>query len=232
MKDQEIEKIATEGESIAWVSGAQVLTTKASLSFPAKVWWAIVCAQLRPTINCNTLSASLALLVVCLMVEYPVNMGRIIAIEMWDRPLNEREDQTQSIVNQIVLKLSQVVQRIVLATEKRLKYEMWTELPVLKNKMDRLEVHMNNQIQAEGSALDEIWGDVPKEKSRERKQKDVVSDEEQQTDFSKEERTHLKKARKESKRLARETSSLEQQRREAVLVSAFVSTIPDPVDNS
>jgi len=66
------------------------LITKASLSFSAKVWWAVLRAQFRPTGNDNTLSPSLASLVACLMAGYLVNMGMIIATEMKDRALNER----------------------------------------------------------------------------------------------------------------------------------------------
>uniref|UniRef100_M1DQL5 Putative plant transposon protein domain-containing protein n=1 Tax=Solanum tuberosum TaxID=4113 RepID=M1DQL5_SOLTU len=83
-------QIAIDGENAGWVTTTSTLITKASLSFPAKVWWAVVQAQLRPTANDNTLSPSLASLVACLMVGYPVNARRIIAIEMRDRALNER----------------------------------------------------------------------------------------------------------------------------------------------
>ncbi|KAK4709856.1 hypothetical protein R3W88_004369 [Solanum pinnatisectum] len=34
--------IASEGENALWVAGAHMLITKTSLSFSAKVWWAIV----------------------------------------------------------------------------------------------------------------------------------------------------------------------------------------------
>ncbi|KAH0769048.1 hypothetical protein KY290_013029 [Solanum tuberosum] len=34
--------IASEGENATWVAGTQVQITKASLSFQAKVWWAVV----------------------------------------------------------------------------------------------------------------------------------------------------------------------------------------------
>ncbi|KAH0682804.1 hypothetical protein KY285_020320 [Solanum tuberosum] len=67
------------------------LITKASLSFLAKIWCAVFRAQLRPTTNDNTLSPSLAFLVARLMVGYPVNVGQIIAIEMRDKALNERD---------------------------------------------------------------------------------------------------------------------------------------------
>ncbi|KAH0644570.1 hypothetical protein KY284_032454 [Solanum tuberosum] len=59
--------------------------------------------------------------------------------------------QTQSIVDQIVLKLPQLVQREVLAIEKRLKDEMRQKLVVLENRMDGLEVHVNNQLHAADS---------------------------------------------------------------------------------
>uniref|UniRef100_M1DFB9 Integrase core domain containing protein n=1 Tax=Solanum tuberosum TaxID=4113 RepID=M1DFB9_SOLTU len=65
-------KIALEGENGSWVIGLLIHITKASFSFPAKVWWVVVYAQLRPTGNDNTLSPSLASLVACLMAGYPV----------------------------------------------------------------------------------------------------------------------------------------------------------------
>uniref|UniRef100_M1DKB4 Putative plant transposon protein domain-containing protein n=1 Tax=Solanum tuberosum TaxID=4113 RepID=M1DKB4_SOLTU len=83
-------QIAIDGENAVWVTTTPTLITKASFSFPAKVWWAIVWAQLRSTANDNTLSLSHASLVACLMVGYPVNLGRIIVTEMRDRALNER----------------------------------------------------------------------------------------------------------------------------------------------
>ncbi|KAK4707234.1 hypothetical protein R3W88_033206 [Solanum pinnatisectum] len=83
-------QIIIDGENLVWVTTMPTLIPKASLSFPAKVWWAVVRAQLRPTGNDNTLSPSLALLVACLMAGYPVNVVRIIATEMRERALNER----------------------------------------------------------------------------------------------------------------------------------------------
>ncbi|KAH0698466.1 hypothetical protein KY284_012681 [Solanum tuberosum] len=83
-------QIAIDGENAVWVTTMLTLIPKSSLSFPAKVWWAIVRAQLRPTRNGNTLSPSLASLVACLMAGYPVNVGRIIATKMINRALNEK----------------------------------------------------------------------------------------------------------------------------------------------
>ncbi|KAH0681201.1 hypothetical protein KY284_022286 [Solanum tuberosum] len=157
-----------------------------------KVWWAVVCAQLRPT--------------ACLTASYPVNMGRIIATEMRDRALNERthpaskikdvanylfgkksgavgslivvphapidiphEDrgpdqgessqpsteapppptsasqapdqcQTRTLVDQIVHRTSQLIDRDVLTVEKKIKDEMRKELAILKYRMDGLEI--------------------------------------------------------------------------------------------
>uniref|UniRef100_M1DR88 Putative plant transposon protein domain-containing protein n=1 Tax=Solanum tuberosum TaxID=4113 RepID=M1DR88_SOLTU len=83
-------QIAIDGENAVWVRTTPTLITKASLSFPAKVWWTVDRVKLRSTTNENTLSPSLASLVACLMAGYPVNMGRIIATELRDRALNER----------------------------------------------------------------------------------------------------------------------------------------------
>ncbi|KAK4737284.1 hypothetical protein R3W88_000981 [Solanum pinnatisectum] len=83
-------QITIDRENAVWVTKTPTLITKALLSFPAKVWWAIVRAQLRPTANDNTLSPSLASLVAYLMVGYPVNAGRLIATEMRDSVLNEK----------------------------------------------------------------------------------------------------------------------------------------------
>ncbi|KAH0709273.1 hypothetical protein KY284_010700 [Solanum tuberosum] len=83
-------QIAIDGENVVWITTTPTLITKASLSFPAKVWWAVVRVQLRPTANDNTLSPSLDSLVACIMVGYPMNVGWIIATELRDRALNER----------------------------------------------------------------------------------------------------------------------------------------------
>ncbi|KAH0748165.1 hypothetical protein KY290_027397 [Solanum tuberosum] len=50
--------ITTDGQAASWVANPKFHITKASLSFPAKVRWVIVRAQLRPTGNDNTLSLS------------------------------------------------------------------------------------------------------------------------------------------------------------------------------
>ncbi|KAH0781680.1 hypothetical protein KY290_001278 [Solanum tuberosum] len=55
----------------------------------------------------------------------------------------------QSRVNlQIVLRLPQSVEHDVLAADKKVKDEMRKDLAVLKNKMDGLEVHVQDQLQA------------------------------------------------------------------------------------
>ncbi|KAH0725168.1 hypothetical protein KY284_001033 [Solanum tuberosum] len=159
--------------------------TKVSLSFPAKVWWVIVRAQLRPTGNDNTLMSPLASLVACLMDGYPVNLvdswieaNRITAaskikdvanhlfgakfvvvvklalvplvpfnIPHANRGPEQDQRQNRALVDQIVAKLPQVVQWDVINVEKRIKAEMQTELVVLKDRMDGLEVHVQNQLQ-------------------------------------------------------------------------------------
>ncbi|KAH0706110.1 hypothetical protein KY285_010637 [Solanum tuberosum] len=70
-------QIAIDGENVVWVTTTPTLITKASLSFPAKVWWVVVRVQLRPTANDNALSPSLDSLVACIMVGYPMNVGLI-----------------------------------------------------------------------------------------------------------------------------------------------------------
>ncbi|KAK4731432.1 hypothetical protein R3W88_024420 [Solanum pinnatisectum] len=82
--------IESGSEAAAWVDNPQMHITKASLTFPAKVWWAVVRAQLRSTGNENTISPLLSSLVACIMVGYPLNVGRIIITEMRDCALNER----------------------------------------------------------------------------------------------------------------------------------------------
>uniref|UniRef100_M1DDW5 Putative plant transposon protein domain-containing protein n=1 Tax=Solanum tuberosum TaxID=4113 RepID=M1DDW5_SOLTU len=83
-------QISIDGENVVWVTTMPTLIPKALLSFPAKVWWVVVHAQLRPIGTDNTLSPSLASLVTCLMAGYPVNVGRIITTEMRNRALNEK----------------------------------------------------------------------------------------------------------------------------------------------
>uniref|UniRef100_M1DN98 Putative plant transposon protein domain-containing protein n=1 Tax=Solanum tuberosum TaxID=4113 RepID=M1DN98_SOLTU len=85
-------KITIDGENAVWVTTTPTLITKALLFFPTKVLWVVVHAQLRPTVNDNTLSSSLAFLIACLLVGYPINLGRIRAIELRDRALNERAE--------------------------------------------------------------------------------------------------------------------------------------------
>uniref|UniRef100_M1D997 Putative plant transposon protein domain-containing protein n=1 Tax=Solanum tuberosum TaxID=4113 RepID=M1D997_SOLTU len=86
-------QIAVEGEAATWVANSHVHITKASLTIPAKVRWAVVHAQLQPTGNDNTLSPSLASLLACIMDRYPLTVGIRIAMEMRDRALNERASQ-------------------------------------------------------------------------------------------------------------------------------------------
>lgn len=82
--------IAIAGEHAGCLTTIPITITKATFTFPSKVWWVVIRAQLRPTTNDNTLYPSLASLVACLLRSYLVNTGRIIATEMLDRSLNER----------------------------------------------------------------------------------------------------------------------------------------------
>uniref|UniRef100_M1DTX8 Putative plant transposon protein domain-containing protein n=1 Tax=Solanum tuberosum TaxID=4113 RepID=M1DTX8_SOLTU len=59
--------------------------------------------------------------------------------------------QTRSIVDQILLRLPQIVKCDVLVAEKLVKDEMQKEFTFLKDMMDELEVHVQNQLQAAGS---------------------------------------------------------------------------------
>uniref|UniRef100_M1DZX6 Putative plant transposon protein domain-containing protein n=1 Tax=Solanum tuberosum TaxID=4113 RepID=M1DZX6_SOLTU len=295
-------QIASEGENAAWVTETPVHITKASLSFPAKVWRAIVRAQLRHTDNDDTLSPSLASLVTCLMASYPVKVGKIIATEMWDRALNERagllfpcligklsrqadilpnrlvdkwgkafrltkvskikdianhlfgvksgamgslvvvphvtidiphadkgpkqgessqpsieaplppasasqapgnfvtiptlfleklvadQRQTKTVVDQIIRRMPQLIERNMLVVEKKIKDKMQKELVVLKDRMDVLEVHVQEQLQVASDplitqSLDDFYGELPKRKSGKRKKKAGESDDELSADL-------------------------------------------------
>lgn len=55
--------IASDGEYASSLTTTPTTTAKATLTFPAKVWWVVVRAHLRPMANDNTLSLSLALLI-------------------------------------------------------------------------------------------------------------------------------------------------------------------------
>uniref|UniRef100_M1DIA0 Uncharacterized protein n=1 Tax=Solanum tuberosum TaxID=4113 RepID=M1DIA0_SOLTU len=69
-------------------------------------------------------------------------------------------------------------------------------------------------------SLDDLWGDLPKSMSGKRKHTVGESDEELPSDLSREERNHQKKARRSSRREAREKEALEQQQHDAALAGA------------
>uniref|UniRef100_M1DGD8 Integrase core domain containing protein n=1 Tax=Solanum tuberosum TaxID=4113 RepID=M1DGD8_SOLTU len=104
-------QISSEGENASWVTRLSIHITKASLSFSVKVWWAIVCAQLKPT----------------------------------------DQRQTRTLVDQIVCRMPQLIEQDVLTAEKKIKDEMRKELLVLKDRMDGLEVLVQERLQAAGS---------------------------------------------------------------------------------
>uniref|UniRef100_M1DGK6 Integrase core domain containing protein n=1 Tax=Solanum tuberosum TaxID=4113 RepID=M1DGK6_SOLTU len=60
--------------------------------------------------------------------------------------------QTRTLVDQIVLRMPQLIETKVLAAKKKIKDEMRTELSVLKNRMDGLENLIQDRFQATGSA--------------------------------------------------------------------------------
>ncbi|KAH0750769.1 hypothetical protein KY290_030001 [Solanum tuberosum] len=196
-------QIAMDGENAVWVTTTPTLITKASLSFPAKVWWAVARAQLRPTANDNTFSPSLASLVACLMdvanhlfgaksaavgtlvvvphvpldtsqvdrdpeqgessqpsTEAPPppasasqTPGTFVTISMlFLEKLVADQRQTRTLVDQIVLRMPQLIETKVLAAKKEIKYEMRTKLSVLKDRMDGLENLVQDRFHATGSA--------------------------------------------------------------------------------
>lgn len=84
------QQIAIEGAEAAWVTDAWVPITKATLTFAAKFWWAVVCARFRPTGNDNIPLPTQENLVACIMARYGMNEGRLIATEMRDRALSDK----------------------------------------------------------------------------------------------------------------------------------------------
>uniref|UniRef100_M1DMN1 Integrase core domain containing protein n=1 Tax=Solanum tuberosum TaxID=4113 RepID=M1DMN1_SOLTU len=60
--------------------------------------------------------------------------------------------QTRTLVDQIVLRMPQLIETKVLAAKKEIKYEMRTELSVLKDRMDGLENLVQDRFHATGSA--------------------------------------------------------------------------------
>uniref|UniRef100_M1DT32 Integrase core domain containing protein n=1 Tax=Solanum tuberosum TaxID=4113 RepID=M1DT32_SOLTU len=137
-----------------------------------------------------------------------------------------------------------------LAVEKRIIDEMWKELAILKDMMDGLEVHVQDQMQVVGSvSTDEVKthyaemqaqvaklaekpGELTKSKSDLRKHKAGESDVELHADLSKEEIRQHKKTRKASRKKAREKDALVQQQRDTVLAGAFGSGVLVPVSGS
>uniref|UniRef100_M1DF18 Uncharacterized protein n=1 Tax=Solanum tuberosum TaxID=4113 RepID=M1DF18_SOLTU len=177
-------KIALEGENAAWVTGS----------------------QLRPTGNDNTLSPSLASLVACLMDGYPVNVGRIIATEMRDRPLKVLKSSRRSW------------------PRCELKLPVHVPTPVMP------ECLMNFFSEPTTTqSIDNFWGDLPKRKSGKRKHKSDDFDEEKPSYLSKEENKRNKKAHKKLRKKAREDKTLEEHRSDALLAGASGSAIPPPV---
>lgn len=79
-----------DGENAVWITTMLTIITKSMLTFTSKVWWCIIWEQLRPVTYNNTLSPSLASLVSCLLIGYPVYTYRITATNMIDRVLNKR----------------------------------------------------------------------------------------------------------------------------------------------
>uniref|UniRef100_M1DFH2 Integrase core domain containing protein n=1 Tax=Solanum tuberosum TaxID=4113 RepID=M1DFH2_SOLTU len=63
--------------------------------------------------------------------------------------------QTRTLVDQIVNRMPQLIERDVLAAEKRIKDKMLKELVVLTNRMDVLETHVQTQLQATRSSNNE-----------------------------------------------------------------------------
>uniref|UniRef100_M1DZX7 Uncharacterized protein n=1 Tax=Solanum tuberosum TaxID=4113 RepID=M1DZX7_SOLTU len=77
-------------------------------------------------------------------------------------------------------------------------------------------------------SLDDIWGKLPKNKYGKRKKKVGESDDELPVDLSREVRRQEMKARKASRKDAREKEALEKQQRDAVLAGASGSGAPVP----
>uniref|UniRef100_M1DF10 Integrase core domain containing protein n=1 Tax=Solanum tuberosum TaxID=4113 RepID=M1DF10_SOLTU len=77
-------------------------------------------------------------------------------------------------------------------------------------------------------SIEDLLGELPTSKSGKRKHKNGELDEETPTDPAKEERRQEKRARRTSKREAREKEALEQQERDAALVGASGSGSPAP----
>uniref|UniRef100_M1D9H8 Putative plant transposon protein domain-containing protein n=1 Tax=Solanum tuberosum TaxID=4113 RepID=M1D9H8_SOLTU len=233
-----VRKIAIDWENAVWVTTTPTLIMKASLSFPAKVWWAVVRAQLRSTANDNTLSPSLASFVACLMVGYPINVGLIIAIEMRDRALNERAGLSFPCL------IGKLCRQANIPPNSAKSATMGTLVVVLHVQIDIPHADRGPEqwessqpsteappppvqprwLQAPSTqSLDDFWGELPKSKSGKRKHKAGESDEELPTDLSREEIRTQNKAHRASRRKARENEELEQQQRDAVLLELLVA---------
>ncbi|KAH0720055.1 hypothetical protein KY284_005085 [Solanum tuberosum] len=292
-------KIAIDRENVVWVTTMPTLITKASLSFPSKVWWAVVRAQLRPTGNDNTLYLSLVSLVACLMAGYPVSKIKDVVNHLFGA--KSAAVGTLAVVHHVPLEIPQtdkctkqgessqlstdvppppvsaprlqLIETKVLAAKKEIQDKMRKELVVLKDRMDGLENIVQDRCQAACSvefeefksqlaemrtqiaklaekpvqvptpimleslmqmltqapstqSIDDLWGEIPTSKFDKRKHKTRELDEETPIDPVREAKRQEKRARRTSKREAREKETLEQQQRDASLVGASSNGAP------
>uniref|UniRef100_M1DLY3 Putative plant transposon protein domain-containing protein n=1 Tax=Solanum tuberosum TaxID=4113 RepID=M1DLY3_SOLTU len=167
-------QIAIDGENVVWVITTPTLITKASLSFPTKVW--NVANHLF-----GAKSAAVNTLVVVPHVPFDIphtdrgpeheessqpsteapappasasqTPGTFVTIPMlFLEKLVADQCQTKTLVDQIVLRMPQLIETKVLAAKKEIKDGMRTELSVLRVKMDGLENLVQDRFQAASSA--------------------------------------------------------------------------------
>uniref|UniRef100_M1DH93 Integrase core domain containing protein n=1 Tax=Solanum tuberosum TaxID=4113 RepID=M1DH93_SOLTU len=224
------------------------------MSLSVKDWWVVVSAQLRPITNDNTLSPSLASLVSSLLAGYPVNVGHIIATEIWDKALNERSRWTEAHRISVASKFKDFENHLFGAKSASvgppaLVPHISVEIPQVEGSSEQGATSQPDAVTIPPlvvpeslislfseppttQLLDDFWGELSKDKSSKRKQKARESNEEKPTNLSKDERRQHKKSRKESQKLAREAEALAQQRQDVGLASASSIVVPTPVSGS
>ncbi|KAH0650091.1 hypothetical protein KY284_030003 [Solanum tuberosum] len=229
-------QIAIDGENVVWVTTTPTLITKASLSFLAK----IIATEMRDMVLNERAALPFPYLIgkLCRGVNIPPNSLIEVQNSESHPSLPQRHHhlqlqpprfqcQTRTLVDQIVLRMPQLIEMKVLAAKKEIKDEVRKELAVLKDRLDGLENLVQDRFQAPSTqSIDDLWGEPPTSKSSKRKHKAGELDEETPTDPAREARRQEKRARRISKREAQEKEAIEQQQRDAALDGTSGSGAP------
>uniref|UniRef100_M1DX99 Integrase core domain containing protein n=1 Tax=Solanum tuberosum TaxID=4113 RepID=M1DX99_SOLTU len=201
-------QIVVDGEKAVWVTGTPILITKASLSFPTKVWlidrWG---EAFRLTQASKIKDVANHLFGVKFGAVGSLAVVPHVPIDIPDVNRGPEQGESSQPSTEAPLPSASISQAP--NTE-----EFKSQLAEMRAQVAKL---VENPVQG---------------KSGKRKHKAGESDEELSAELSKEERKQQKKDRRASKKEAREKETLEQQRRDAVLAGASGSGAPAPVSGS